>query len=147
MKSVAKDMEEAILGAVRGLGCGVPCVGFLEAAAGGEPKEEDLSSLQVRVHGAAQRLEGRGMFTANAEIRLNVERSAAADGGLFASAHEAVALWLRGVSLGDGCAALSTDGAFVDGLQVVGGDSGFDTSTDGWYAVWNMTLSGRIKET
>ena len=43
--------------------------------------------------------------------------------------------------------SLDTDRACVDGLQRNGDDKDFDTTTGEWFAVWNVTLSGRIRPT
>lgn len=145
MKSINLSLEEALLTALRGLNTGVPVVGLLEVAASGTVKEEDLTALQVRVYGMQQPHESLPMFQVTAEVRLNVEQAEAADGSLFATAHEAVALWVQKVMLGDECTELETDDVYVDGLQVTGGDMDFDTSGGVWFAVWNMTLTGRLK--
>lgn len=143
--SVSKSLENKILETLRGLKPGVQCVGFLEVSADGVQKEQDLSAIQVRVYNFAQVTEASGMFTVAVEIRLNVEQAESANGSAFVVAHEAVALWLERVMLDDACAELDTNEAYVDGLQRTGGDKDFDSSDGVWYAVWNMTLSGRIK--
>ena len=143
--SVSTSLETKILSTLRTLGVGVPCVGLMEVAGEGVQKEQDLSSVQVRVYNFAQVTEASGMFTVNAEIRLNVEQAESANGSTFLAAHEAIALWLERVMLGGNCEELDTEEAFVDGLQRTGGDKDFDTSDDVWFAVWNLTLSGRKK--
>ena len=144
--SVSTSLEAKLLATLRGLGLPVPCVGLMEVADAGVQKEQDLSSVQVRVYSFAQVTESSGMFTINAEIRLNVEQAESANGGTFLEAHEKVALWLEHVMLGANCEELDTDEAFVDGLQRNGGDKDFDISGGEWFAVWNLTLSGRIKQ-
>ena len=146
MISVSTSLEMKILETLRALKPGVQCVGLMEVADAGEQKEQDLSALQVRVYNFAQRTENGGTFTVAAEIRLNVEQAESANGGTFFEAHEKVALWLEHVMLDSNCEELDTDEAFVDGLQRTGGDKDFDTSGGAWFAVWEMTLSGRIRE-
>ena len=146
MISVSTSLEMKILETLRALKPGVQCVGLMEVADAGVQKEQDLSALQVRVYGLAQRNENSGFFTISAEIRLNVEQAESANGGAFFDAHEKVALWLEHVMLDANCTELDTDEAYVDGLQRTGGDKDFDTLGGVWFAIWNMTLSGRIKE-
>ncbi len=145
-RSASAALEARLLESLRGLGTGVPCVGLLETAAAGEAREQDPTSLQVRVHGFAQANEALCAFAVSAEVRLRVEAAESADGALFASAHEAVALWLEGVMLGDRCVALGTDEVDVDGLRRTGGDMGFDAADGAWYAVWNVEISGRTRQ-
>lgn len=146
MISVSTSLEMKILETLRALDPGVQCVGLMEVADAGVQKEQDLSSLQVRVYNFAQQSENSGMFTVYAEIRLNVEQAESANGGVFVEAHEKVALWLEHVMLDSNCEELDTSEAFVDGLQRTGGDKDFDTSGGVWFALWNLTLSGRKKE-
>ena len=146
MISVSTSLEMKILETLRGLNPGVQCVGLMEVADAGVQTEQDLSALQVRVYNFAQMTENGSTFTVTAEIRLNVEQAESANGGAFFDAHEKVALWLEHVMLDANCTELDTDEAFVDGLQRTGGDKDFDTSGGVWFAVWNMTLSGRKKE-
>ena len=143
--SATTSLEMKILDALRALNLPVPCVGMMERADAGEQKEQDTTSAQVRVWNFAQTNEAFAVFTASAEIRLIVEQSESANGGMFFDAHELIALWLEGVMLGDGCVALSTDEADVDGLQRTGGDKDFDSTVNGWYATWNFTIYGRVK--
>lgn len=146
MQSVSTSLEAKILEILRGMGLPVQCVGLMEVSGVGEQKVQDLSAVQVRVFNFAQLTEGFSPFTVSAEIRLNVEQAESANGGDFLAAHEAIALWLERVMIGGNCSELDTDRAFVDGLQRTGGDKDFDTSGGVWFAVWNMTLSGRIKQ-
>lgn len=145
-KSVSASIEARLLEVLRGLGTGLPCVGLLETAGSGEAREQDLSSVQARVFSFAQTTERFGFFTVSAEVRLTVEQAESAGGEAFLAAHEAVALWLERVMLEGGCVSLETDEAYVDGLQRTGDDKGFDSSDGAWYAVWNVTISGRIKQ-
>lgn len=144
--SATTSLEMKILDALRALNLPVPCEGMMERADAGEQKEQDTTSAQVRVWNFAQTHEAFATFTVSAEIRLVVEQSESANGGMFFDAHEAVALWLEGVMLGDRCVALSTDEADVDGLQRTGGDKDFDPTVNGWCATWNFTISGRVKQ-
>lgn len=143
--STTTSLEMKILDALRALNIPVPCVGMMEQADAGTMKEQDTTSAQVRVWNFAQTNEAFATFTASAEIRLVVEQSESANGGLFFDAHELIALWLEGMMLGDRCVALSTEEADVDGLQRTGGDKDFDSAINGWYASWNFTISGRVK--
>lgn len=145
-KSASASIEAKILEILRSLVPGVRAVGLLEAADAGRQKTEELTSFQVRVYNLAQMNEAQGFFTVSAEIRLNVEQAESANGGVYYDAHEAVALWLERIMIGDGCVELETDEAFVDGLQRTGDDKDFDTTDGVWFAVWNLTLSGRIKQ-
>ena len=145
-KSASTSIETKMLTALRGLDLGMQCVGLMEVAAAGETKEQDLTAVQVRVHDFAQVSENGIAFTVAAEIRLNVEQAESADCRLFVDAHEKIALWLEHIMIDDNCAELDTDEAYVDGLQRMGGEKDFDTSGGVWFAVWNMTLSGRIKQ-
>jgi len=144
--SVSTSLEAKVLATLRGLGLPVPCVGLMEVADAGTMKEQDLTSVQVRVYNFAQVTEASGMFTLMVEIRLNVEQAESANGGTFYDAHERIALWLQHVMLGDACAELDTDEAHVDGLQRTGDDKDFDTTGGEWFAAWNLTLSGRLKQ-
>lgn len=145
-QSISTSLENKILTVLRGMGLPVSAVGLMEVAAEGVQKEQDLSSVQVRVFNMAQVTEASGMFTVNAELRLNVEQAESANGGAFLEAHEKIALWLEHVMIGSCCEELDTDEVYVDGLQRTGGDKDFDTSGGEWFAVWNLTLSGRLKE-
>ena len=145
-RSVSTALEAKILEALRGLEPGVQCVGLMEVSAEGVQKEQDLSAVQVRVYNFAQLTENGEMFSVAAEIRLNVEQAESANGSAFLLVYEKVARWLEHVMLDANCTELDTDEAFVDGLQRTGGDKDFDTSGGVWFAVWNMTLTGRIKE-
>lgn len=145
-KSVSTSLETKILEALRGLELGMQCVGLMEVATEGDTKEQDLTAVQVRVYNFAQTSENGSLFTVAAEIRLNVEQAESADCRMFVDAHEMIALWLEHVMVDDNCAELDTEEVFVDGLQRTGGDKDFDTSGGVWFAVWNMTLTGRIKE-
>lgn len=144
--SVSTSLEAKVLATLRGLGLPLPCVGLMEVADAGTMKEQDLSAVQVRVYNFAQVTEASGMFTLSVEIRLNVEQAESANGGTFYDAHERIALWLQHVMLGDACAELDTDEAHVDGLQRTGDDKDFDTTGGEWFAAWNLTLSGRLKQ-
>ena len=145
--SVSTSLEAKLLAELRGLSLPVPVVGLMEVADAGTQKEQDLTSVQVRVYNFAQVTEASGMFTVTAEIRLNVEQAESANGGTFYEAHEKIALWLQQVMLADGYTELDTDEAHVDGLQRTGDDKDFDTTGGEWFAAWNMTLSGRIRQT
>ena len=120
--SVSTSLEEKVLATLRGLNLPLPCVGLMEVADAGTMKEQDLSAVQVRVYNFAQVTEASG------------------------KAHEKIALWLQQVMLADGCTELDTDEAHVDGLQRTGDDKDFDTTGGEWFAAWNMTLSGRLKQ-
>ena len=145
-RSVSTALEAKILEALRGLEPGVQCVGLMEVSAEGVQKEQDLSAVQVRVYNFAQLTENGAMFSVAAEIRLNVEQAESANGGLFFDAHERFALWLERVMLGDECEELETDEAYVNGFLRTGDDKDFDTTDGVWFAVWNMTISGRVKQ-
>lgn len=145
-KSVSASLEAKILETIRALVPEVRAVGFLEVADAGTQKDEDLTAFQVRVYNFQQLHEATCAFSVSAEVRLNVEQAESANGGAFFAAHETFALWLERVMLGDNCAELGTDEAFVDGFQRTGDDKGFDTTDGVWFAVWNMTLTGRIKQ-
>lgn len=144
--SVSASLEAKLLETLRALVPDVRSVGLLETADAGTQKDEDLTALQVRVYDFRQLHEATEMFTVAAEIRLNVEQAESANGGLFFGIHEKVALWLERVMLGPNCAELETGEAYVDGLQRTGDDKDFDTMDGVWFAVWNLTLSGRIKQ-
>ena len=144
--SVSTSLEAKVLATLRGLNLPLPCIGLMEVADAGTMKEQDLSAVQVRVYNFAQVTEASGMFTLSVEIRLNVEQAESANGGIFYDAHEKIALWLQQVMLADGCTELDTDEAHVDGLQRTGDDKDFDTTGGEWFAAWNMTLSGRLKQ-
>lgn len=144
--SVSASLEAKLLETLRVLVPGVRAVGLLEVADAGTQKDEDVTALQVRVYNFSQLRETADMFSVSAEIRLNVEQAESANGGLFFDAHERVALWLERVMLGDACTELETDEAYVDGLQRVGDDKDFDMMDDAWFAIWNLTLSGRIRK-
>lgn len=147
MKSICASVEEKVLQALRGLdGLAVPVFGLLETAAAGEVKQEDLTALQCRVYGFSQPHEAYGLWSASMELRLTVEQAESANGQLFYDGHEAVALWLQRVMIGDLCTGLDTDEVNVDGFQIGGGDADYDTSNGAWFAVWTVTLSGRLKE-
>ena len=100
----------------------------------------------MRVYNFVQPNEALPVFTATVEIRLNVEQAESANGGVFFENHEAVSLWLERIMLSDACAELSTDEVEVNGLQRIGDDKDFDMMDGVWFAVWNLTLSGRIKQ-
>lgn len=144
-KSICASLEASILKKLSALETGLSCVGLLEVAAGGTLKQEDLSSVQVRVFGVQQPHESMSMFSVAAEVRLNVEQAETANGELFAASYEALALYFERIMIGDGCVELETSDVHVDGLKMTGGDLDFDTTGGVWYAVWNMTLTGRIK--
>jgi len=145
--SVTASLEAKLLATLRSLVTNVRSVGLLETADAGTQKDEDLTSLQVRVYNFIQPTEALEMFTCDAEIRLNVEQAESANGGLYFDTHEKVALWLERVMLGSACSELDTESAYVDGLQRAGDDKDFDTMTGEWFAVWNVTLTGRVKPT
>jgi hypothetical protein len=145
-KSVSASLEARFLEILREVVPDVKCVGLLATADAGKVKDEDLTSFQVRVYEFKQPNEATAAFTVKAEVRLNVEQAESANGGLFHDAHERIALWLEGV-MEDVDGSLDTARAHVDGLQRNGDDKDFDTTTGEWFAVWNVTLSGRIKPT
>ena len=144
--SVSASMEAKLLETLRALVPEVRAVGLLETADAGEQKDEDLTTIQVRAYNFVQTREASPFFTLSAEIRLYVEQAESANGGLFRDAHEKIALWLEGV-MEDVDGSLDTDRAYVDGLQRNGDDKDFDTTIGEWFAVWNVTLSGRIRPT
>lgn len=144
--SVSASMEAKLLETLRALVPEVRAVGLLETADAGEQKDEDLTTIQVRAYNFVQTREASPFFTLSAEIRLYVEQAESANGGLFRDAHEKIALWLEGV-MEDVDGSLDTDRACVDGLQRNGDDKDFDTTIGEWFAVWNVTLSGRIRPT
>lgn len=144
--SASASLEAKFLETFRALLPNMQCVGLLETADAGTQKVEDLTALQIRVYNFAQTNEAQGFFTASVEIRVNVEQAESANGGAFFAAHEAVALALERLMLRDNCTELETDEAYVDGLQRTGDDKDFDTTDGVWFAVWNLTLSGRIKQ-
>lgn len=144
-KSICASLEASLLEKIRELETGLTSVGLLEVAAAGTVKEEDLSSVQLRVYGVNQPHESMPMFSVSAEVRLVVEQAETATGEKFVTAHEALALYFERLMLDDNCVALETADVDVDGLQLTGGDMDFDTTAGAWYAVWNMTLTGRIK--
>lgn len=144
--SVSASMEAKLLETLRALVPEVRAVGLLETADAGEQKDEDLTTIQVRAYNFVQTREASPFFTLSAEIRLYVEQAESANGGLFRDAHEKIALWLEGV-MEDVDGSLDTARVHVDGLQRNGDDKDFDTTTGEWFAVWNVTLSGRIKPT
>ena len=145
-KSVSASLEAKFLEVLRKIAPDVEAVGLLEMADAGRVKDEDLTSFQVRVYEFKQPNEATGAFTVKAEVRLNVEQAESANGGLFYNAHESFALWLERVMLGDNCEELETDEAYVNGFQRTGDDKDFDTTDGVWFAVWTMTISGRIKQ-
>ena len=144
--SVSASLEAKILSTIRTLAPGIRAVGFLEVANAGKQKDEDMTSFQVRVYNFQQLNEATCTFSISAEVRLNVEQAESANGSMFFDAHEAVSLWLERVMLGDNCEELETDEAYVDGFLRTGDDKDFDTTDGVWFAVWNLTLSGRIKQ-
>ena len=144
-KSVSASLEAKFLEVLRGLVPDIPAVGFLEAALAGEQKQEDLTSIRVKVDNFSQPNEATCAFSLSVEIRLRVEQAESASGGLFLDAHERIALWLEQVMLGDACVGLGTAEAHVDGFQRTGDDKNFDTTNGDWLAVWTVTLWGRIK--
>jgi hypothetical protein len=143
--SVTTSIETKMLAALRAANPGVECVGLMEVAADGIQKEQQLTSAQVRVYGLAQATERSDMYTCSAEVRLNVEQAESANGATFLSAHEAIAVWLEDLAMGEACEALDTDEAFVDGLMLTGGDKDFDTTDGVWFAIWQATITGRVK--
>lgn len=144
-RSVSAALEAKLLETLRTLVPGIHSVGLLETADAGKAKDEDMTSLQVRVYNFEQPHYSLGTFTVSVEIRLNVEQAESANGGLFLDAHEKIALWLERAMIGCcGCAELETEEAHVDGLQRDGDDKGFDDMLGAWYAVWNVTLAGCI---
>ena len=146
-KSVSASMEAKMLEILHKVVPDVKCVGLLETADAGKVKDEDLTSFQVRAYDFKQPNEATAAFTLKVEVRLNVEQAESANGGLFYDAHERFALWLERVMLGDNCKELETDEAYVNGFQRTGDDKDFDTTDGVWFAIWNMTISGRIRET
>nr|DAI07990.1 MAG TPA: hypothetical protein [Caudoviricetes sp.] len=144
--SASASLEAKILSTLRTIAPGVHAVGLLEVADAGTQKDEDMTALQVRVYNFVQPNEALPVFTATVEIRLNVEQAESANGGVFFENHEAVSLWLERIMLSDACAELSTDEVEVNGLQRIGDDKDFDMMDGVWFAVWNLTLSGRIKQ-
>ena len=72
MKSATTSLEMSLQGALRSLGLDVQVVSLMEVASSGVLKEQDLTSVQVRVFGLEQTTEALPMFTVSAEIRLNV---------------------------------------------------------------------------
>lgn len=144
--SASASLEAKLLETVRKLVPDVRAVGFLETADAGTQKDEDLTSFQVRVYNFVQTNEADASFEVSAEIRLNVEQAESANGGLFFDAHEKVALWLERIMLGDNCAELETDEVRVDGFMRDGDEKDFDMISGEWFAVWNMTISGRTKQ-
>lgn len=146
MKSCEFSLEEKIVEAIAEVVDGeIPVVGFLKAAASGVLKEQDLTSVQVRVYGLTQPNEAMGIYSVSVDVRLMVEQAESANGALFFDMHEAIALYLQRTMLDDACVALSSAEAFVDGLQRNGGDADYDSSSGEWFAVWNLTLTGRLK--
>lgn len=146
MKSVSASIEAKILEALRALELPFGVVGFLETAAQGEVKEEDLTSAQVRVWNLAQSNEAQGFFSLSAEIRITVEQAESANGDVFYAGHEKIARWLERMMLRDACDELSTESARVNGLERTGDDKDFDTVLGAWFAVWQLTLKGTIKQ-
>ncbi len=145
-KSVSASIEAKFLEVLREVAPGVRAVGLLETADAGRMKDEDRTSFPVRVSNFKQPNEATGACTVTAEVRLNVEQAESANGGLFFDAHERFALWLERVMLGDECEELETKGAYIAGFQRTGDDKDFDTTDGVWFAVWTMTISGRIKQ-
>lgn len=144
--SVSASIEEKVLRILRGLCPDIPGVGFLEAAAAGEQKQEDPTAFQVRVYNLRQTKEASPFFMVSVDIRLNVEQAESANGSLFRTAHEAVAMWLERVMVQVDGEELDTDMAYVDGVQRTGDEKDFDTAGLGWFAAWALTLSGRVKQ-
>ena len=144
--SVSASSEAKVLEILRSLVPKLQTVGLLKVADAGVMKDEDPTSFQVRVYNFAQVKEGVPYFTLKVEVRLNVEQAESANGGLFFDAHEKFAMWLERVMVKNGIEELETDEAYVDGMRRTGDDKDFDTATGEWFAVWDMTLSGRIKE-
>lgn len=146
MKSIEYSLETALIANLKtAIGDLVPVYGLLSAAQAGMLKEQDLTSLQVRVFNMSQPHESMPMYSVSAEIRLMVEQAESANGSLYIETHEKIAEFLETVMLGDECVDLSTDEVWVDGLQRTGGDADYDASSGEWFAVWNLTLSGRLK--
>jgi len=146
--SICVSLEGKFLSAFRSLiGVCVPIVGLFETAEAGRIKEEDLTPLQVRVFNMSQQHEGLPMYSASAEIRLTVEQAESASAEVFRETYESVSKFVEDMMLGDNCVSLSTDDVYVDGLQAVGGDADFDISGGEWFAVWNLTVTGRLKTT
>ena len=139
-KSVSASIEAKMLEVLREVAPGIRAVGLLETADAGRMKDEDMTSFQVRVYNFKQPNEATGAFTVTAEVRLNVEQAESANGGLFFDAHERFALssFLK---------ELETKEAYIAGFQRTGDDKDFDTTDGVWFAVWTMTISGRIKPT
>lgn len=144
--SVSASVEAKLLETFRALVPEIRSVGLLETASAGAQKDEDLTTIQVRAYNFVQKREASPFFTLSAEIRLYVEQAESANGGLFFDAHEKFAMWLERVMVKNGIEELETDEAYVDGMRRTGDDKDFDTATGEWFAVWDMTLSGRIKE-
>lgn len=144
MKSICTSLEAKLLEVLRGIGLGIDIEGLFEVAASGTVKQEELTALQVRVYGMTQLSEALPMYSVTAELRLNVEQAESANGQLYFDAHEKVALLLQRLMLDDNCTVLGTDEVHVDGLQVTGGDADFDAGGE-WFAVWTVTLTGRLK--
>lgn len=146
-KSIEFSLEEKLMEALKAaINDEIPVIGLIGHTNEGFLKEQDLTSVQVRVYNLTQPHEALPLYEVSAEVRLNVEQAETANGGLFTDMHEAIALYLQQVMLGDNCVALSTDECFVDGLQRGGGDANFDVSGGEWFATWNMTLTGRLKQ-
>lgn len=145
MKSICTSIEEKMLTVLRGLDLPIDIEGLFEVARVGVVKEQDLTALQVRVFNARQVTEAHDSFTVDIEIRLNVEQAESANGALFFASYEPVALVIERLMVADACTELDTDEVFVDGLQLAGGDANFESSNGEWFAVWNMTLTGRLK--
>lgn len=145
--SVSASLEAKFLATFRELLPDMQCVGLLETADAGTQKAEDPTALQIRVYNLVQTNEALPVFTATVEIRLNVEQAESANGGVFFAAHEAVALALERLMLSDTCTEMSTNEVEVNGLQRTGDDKDFDTTDGMWFAVWNLTISGRVKAT
>lgn len=144
-KSVSASLEAKFLEVLRGLVPDIPAVGFLEATLAGEQKQEDPTSIRVKVDNFSQSNEATCAFSLSVEIGLRVEQAESASGGLFLDAHERIALWLEQVMLGDACVGLGTAEAHVDGFRRTGDDKNFNTTNGDWIAVWTVTLWGRIK--
>ena len=126
-KSISASLEAKFLEVLRGLVPDIPAVGFLEAALAGEQKQEDLTSIRVKVDNFSQSNEAACAFSLSVEIGLRVEQAESASGGLFLDAHERIALWLE----------QDQNNATTD--------KNFDTTNGDWLAVWTVTLWGRIK--
>ena len=146
MSSVSASIEAKFLEVFREMMPDMQSVGLLEVSGEGSAKFENPTSVQVRVYNFTQLHEAMGMFSVAVEIRLNVEQSESANGGLFADAHEKISTWMEVVMLDDRCTILSTPRAHIDGFQRGGDDKDFDTLGGMWYAVWDLTLTGRIKK-